>query len=676
MTPNTDPLVETAVRPFADNAEMQLAATRLLSELTTSNEANPAEAIQRWDAIDARKRKPVWRIVLFSVIMVVSAIMLIDVSKDMLAYLRMYSSLTNFVTVGSANRYHKQLEKRLSASQRLLIFGDSSQPTRTGRMKALWDSEPENPAYFGEYAKAYLSDNNALPPDFLETARRIDPRNSWFTYLAAAVESKGSVEKRAQSKAARDAGEARTWDIRDKAKLERAIALIHEARFQPECRDYVKELARQRIEILPRNNPTDNLHSIAYVAGTSAPDIISMRHLTDAISAKGWTLGEEADATGLKSLIEDSDAFVTALAGIEVSNMIEILVFKVCADGTSKELGAAAAKLGLAADATRLADIHRRFQEHKTARETRKATPDRTGPAANGALLASLSLPMMARQMVAPPSLTDDDVKPGRLADHELFARASSIGAWILLMVLFCGVAGYRYRSPVLIRRLAKRMEALMRPADWVWLLAAGLLLPLAYVMILNRLTPLGGRHLGLQSTLMLLPAAHFLGLTVLMILVPVLVTRWRLAKRAAAFGFTNGRSWTAWIAVASAVAFIPVVGWSACALSETGLAVAAALILMPTLWLFAVTLRAIFSKPSKLLHRSTSARVLLPVLATAMLLMVALVPIYKAAGQRWFERDTLIRLDPAYPSMTRYEYEAAVQMRREFREVLGLRAE
>lgn len=674
MTPNSDPLVKAAVRPFAGNAEMQLAASRLLGELTASNDGNAADAIRRWDAIDARKRKPVWRMALFSLMLVVSSIMLVDATKDMLMYGRLYfSNMPYYITGNLGNGYQRELENRMGASQRLLLFGDSSQPTRAGRMKALWDSAPENPAYFGEYAKAYLADNDALPPYFLETARRIDPQNSWFTYLAAAVECKGSVEKRKQSKAAKDAGEARTWDIRDKAKLERALALVHEARSQPKCLDYVNELTRQRIEILPRDNPADNLRSITYLGATISPEIVSIRYLMDAISAKGWAFGEEADTTGLKGLIDDSDAFVTALAGIEVSNMIEILVFRLCADGTSKALGAATAKLGLAADATRLTDTHQRFEAHKLARETRKPSPDREGPATNGALLASLSLPMIARNMVEAPPLGDDDVKPGRLADHELFARASCIGAWILLMVLFCGTAGHRYRSPALIRRLAKRMETLMRPTDWAWLLGAGLVMPLVYVLILNRLTPLGGRHLGLKTILMLLPAAHFLGLTLLMILLPVLITRWRLAKRAAAFGFANGRSWTAWIAVVCAVAFIPVVGWSACALSEVGLAVAAGLILVPTLWLLVVMLRAVFSNPSKLLHRSTSARVLLPVYATAMLLMVALVPIYKAAGQRWFERDTLIRLDPAYPSMTRYEYEASVQMRKEFREVLGL---
>ncbi|MES2922226.1 MAG: hypothetical protein V4819_11805 [Verrucomicrobiota bacterium] len=673
MTPDSDPLVETAVRPFADNAEMQLAASRLLSDLTESNDGSAAGAIQHWDAMDARTRKPVWRTVLFSVMAVVSAITVVNVARDTLQYVGLYSSMTKFVSVGSDKRHQQKLENSLTTPQRLLVFGDSSQPTRAGKMKALWDSAPENPAYFGEYAKAYLSDNDRLPPDFLETARRVDPRNSWFTYLAAAVECKGSVEKRKQSKAAKDAGEVRTWNIRDKSKLERALVLLQEARSQPECRDYVRILAQQRIEILPRDNPTDNLHSIAYLAGSSSPDIIAIRHLMDAIGAKGWTLGEEADAEGLKSLIGDSDAFVAALASIEVSNMIEVLVFKVCADGTSKDLGAAAAKLGLAADAARLTETHRRFDAHKLARESRKPSPDRVRPETNGALLASLSLPMVARQMVEPPPLTDDEVKPGRLADHEIFSRASCIGVWILLMVIFCGAAAYRYRSPVLIRRLAKRMEALMLPADWAWLLGVGLLMPLAYMMILNRLTPLGGRQFGLHTTLLLLPAAHFLGLTVLMILLPVLITRWRLGKRAAVFGFANSRSRLGWFAAACAVAFVPVVGWGACAGSEVGLAVAAGLIAVPALWLLVVMLRAIFSKPSKMLHRSTSARVLLPVYATAMLLMVSLAPVYKAAGQRWFERDTLIRLDPAYPSMTRYEYEAAVQMRKELRELLGM---
>ncbi len=676
MNDSTECLIETAVRPFSDNAEMQLAATSLLSGLTETNNGNSANAIHRWNAVDARKRKPVWRIVLFSVLAVVSAIMLVDVARDTLPYVRLYSSLTNFIPSGPDYRYQQQLEERLSASQNLLLFGDSTQPTEAGKMKALWDSEPENPAYFGEYVKAYLSDNDTLPPDFLETARRIDPRNSWFTYLAAAVECKGSFEKRKQSKTSRVSGEARTWDIRDKAKLDRALVLLHEARSQPECRDYIKELARQRIDILPRDNPTDNLHSITYLAGTTAMDIIYLRHLSDAISAKGWTFGEEADAAGLKGLIDDSDAFVTALAGVEVSNMIEVLVFKVCAAGIAKELGAAATRLGLAADAARLTETHQRFEAHKIARDTRTASPDRVGPEANGALLASLTLPIIARQMEAPPPLTDDEVKPGRLADHELFARTSCIGAWIILLVILCGTAGYRYRSPALIRRLAKRIEALMRPADWAWLLGSGLLLPLAYVMILNRLTPLGGRDFGLQTTFMLLPAAHFLGLTVLMILLPLLITRWRLGQRAAAFGFANNKSKLGWFAAACAGGFIPVVGWGACAGSRVGLAVAAGLILVPALWLLAVMLRAIFSKPSMLLHRSTSARVLLPVYTTAMLLLVSLVPVYKAAGQHWFERDTLIRLDPAYSSMTRYEYEAAEQMRKEFRELVGLRTE
>ena len=96
MTPDSEPLVETAVRPFADNAEMRLSAVRLLSDLVKSNDGKTSESIERWNSVDARKRKPVWRIALFTVLAVVSAIMLMETTRDMLVYGRLYSSLTSF----------------------------------------------------------------------------------------------------------------------------------------------------------------------------------------------------------------------------------------------------------------------------------------------------------------------------------------------------------------------------------------------------------------------------------------------------------------------------------------------------------------------------------------------------------------------------------------------------
>ena len=60
--------------------------------------------------------------------------------------------------------------KELTADQRLLLFGDTSKSLPSERMKALWDSDPGNPAYFADYTIRFIRDHERIPPDFLATA--------------------------------------------------------------------------------------------------------------------------------------------------------------------------------------------------------------------------------------------------------------------------------------------------------------------------------------------------------------------------------------------------------------------------------------------------------------------------------------------------------------------------
>ena len=59
-------------------------------------------------------------------------------------------------------------------------------------------------------------------------------------------------------------------------------------------------------------------------------------------------------------------------------------------------------------------------------------------------------------------------------------------------------------------------MEELLDAGDWTWILGAGVLLPLVYVLAVSLLTPLGGREFGMLGNGMLLPAGHFVGLILL----------------------------------------------------------------------------------------------------------------------------------------------------------------
>ena len=159
--------------------------------------------------------------------------------------------------------------------------------------------------------------------------------------------------------------------------------------------------------------------------------------------------------------------------------------------------------------------------------------------------------------------LTDADVKPGRLLDHEILSRFFNYLCWLVMALSLGLTAAYRFRVSALSRRLGARMAELLRPADWAWIVGLGILLPFAYVMGINRLTPLGGREFGMRGTALPMPAGHFLGLLVLWLVVPVQIIRWRLAKRAGGFGF-SGPSRIGWVAVVCAVAFVPWIGWIA----------------------------------------------------------------------------------------------------------------
>ena len=81
---------------------------------------------------------------------------------------------------------------------------------------------------------------------------------------------------------------------------------------------------------------------------------------------------------------------------------------------------------------------------------------------------------------------------------------------------------------------------------------------------------------------------------------------------------------------------------------------------------------RALAGKKGQLLKSGTLCRLLVPAYASAALLMICLVPVFRAAEQYWFERDHFMMLHPETPGMGSYEYKVAVQSQKELREILG----
>ena len=170
-------------------------------------------------------------------------------------------------------------------------------------------------------------------------------------------------------------------------------------------------------------------------------------------------------------------------------------------------------------------------------------------------------------------------------------------------------------------------------------------------------------------------------------------MTKWRLAKRAGGLDFTAA-GWLGWIAVVSAVAFIPLIGWAAISQSSAdfwprwmghlGLEIpssasapwrfwiAVGMLGVPLLWVIFCIFRALLSRTRRVIHHATVARVQVQVFTMAMLLLAILTTGFKAAENHWFQRETLGRIDPNKPGWSAFEHEVAAQMRRELTEILG----
>jgi len=692
---SSDPLIEAASRPLAENAELHLAAAEFLNGLKTTDDG-AEQAVSRWNALDAGTRWSAWWMALGAMLVLISGVVFFRDSVEMLAYFQ-WSEAGAAEFVQQPASCVERISGKLDERKRLLLFGDMMQEDKDERKAALWRSEPENPAYFAEYATAYLVEHEKLPPDFLETARRIDPGNAWFTHLAAAVAGKKCV-KRKEGKPTHVDGtvsfpEPPTWKILDQARFDQSLALLREAREQAKCESYSVEMLRKRLPLLPQSNLLETLDSIGCLAQTTVFPSIQTWPMGEVTAAKAWTLGQAADVDGFRELSKDTEAFLRGTLGMEAGIVIDDLVFFGVAKSIAKSFAPAAEKLGLGEESERWKNISAELEKRSNARSSRKFMVDGK-PVEPRTITGTLcgNVESLFRMAENPPPLSDADLKPGRLIDHEILSRFSGYVIWLVLAI-FVGLAAlYRFRVPAMVRRLAGRMTQLIRRVDWAWILGAGVVLPFVFVMAINRLTPLGGRDFGMLGTSFLLPAGQFLGLLVLWLILPVLVIRWRLAQRVGFFGFPPP-SWMSGLAVASAVAFVPLIGWVGISGSpgsfwqnwvgglifdmEPGGPPAPVfwwtigLLAVPLLWLVATAWRAVFSCPKRLLHRAAASLFLVKSFAVAMLVIILATVGFKAAEQYWVERETLLRTDVSTPGWTRYEYSVAVQMRKELREIL-----
>jgi len=676
MLPPSHPLVEAATKPLADNAESRLAANALLEENFDEDHPAIGEALERLEKVDAKRFPRLWRVCLH--VCAATAFLLLTFPA-----LQVQSVLQNLNSVTSIS-YNEETKlivpADLTPNQRLLI-GDPTLP-QIRQSELLHLSAPKRPDFFTEYTGKYANEHDRLPDKYLEKSARIDPKNSFHLYNAAARGGGDSVEKvKSKTKGApryvgnkrlRDMPDEVAWKLNDEEKFNEAMDLVAKAATLPHYDNYETSLSAERLPLFNQDRMIPRIWTLAYFAGQST-QTISILKVANLISAKAYFLSLEGDEDGFLSLYADSEAFLSHLSHAPDSHLVTELVYAVSAAGTANAFDFGAERLGLSELAEKMFLRKKAFIDDANMRTLRE-DPMSDHIERKGSILTRLTAPAIAKQVANPPLFDPETLTPGRLAEYEFYSAVllPVVASILGLAALVAFISGALLPRPA--KLLSKRFGLLLRPADWVWV-AGAVLAPIALIIIITRYTPLGGINFSISHNQMLFPAAHYLLLIFVLLTVTPATIRWRLEKRLGAFGIRSGSRpvFLIFFAVGGLCLLFahPIIDHFSIG---SGSRAMLPLALITGLWGAAIVFglgSIYFVKKERVIVKVAALGALPTALSFAIILLVALVPVLRESAERWVARDTFTRVVPT--GLSFYEAEIAAQKRKETKAILGI---
>jgi hypothetical protein len=285
-------------------------------------------------------------------------------------------------------------------------------------------------------------------------------------------------------------------------------------------------------------------------------------------------------------------------------------------------------------------------------------------------VMAGMTMPMMMRQLNSPPVITDEDFKPGRLADHALLGQAHSTIAAICFSLLMLGALLSRTVVPHASQIVARRLAYLVSPRERMQLFVFGILGPVGLYFALIQVPHLSAREWGMRISVFLAPSGQLVSLTLLMINLSIALGA-RLTYKRLGMLAPARRSWRRclpWIGVLCALLAMVAFGTFHGALFQLG-----GMLLIPAVcWPLAFWLPRIFRKPRETnLRRVALHQVLAPVWTGAVMVSCLLFALHRADEIKWTQRDRLMAPDAEFGGVSHIEGVVAKQLSLEMRELL-----
>lgn len=693
-------VIDLWAKALDDNAEQQVHAMAMLDQSIRDDATKLPMVLRRMQQVtpmQRSKRRTIMRyLAIFACLIGVTSCFLFyhqwrEIEKIPLAWEQLIDS--------DPEPPEKLKINNLTKEEELLLYGDPKRTGKAEQMKALWESDPTNPAFFADYALYYLREHRKLPADFLKIAHDIDPENAWFTCLAASVKERRTTEKggvHPQSPVTlaeiekmpygmkRTIQEGRViyeYNIMDQPNAERAMELWRKSLHQEKYDSYQSEMHRLRYPILQRRTCyQDHLKSASYMAHSAelgyghSPNFLLIAELRkqDMLASDRRQLWLELEGYLNKILNQEptstSDAIVKKYFVEEIARSAQVTELDIL-EPTQRLLWKkrSTAILSYAESLERI-----RYKENEKDSRVIRAR----GPLMHKNCLLSYRI---GRAKNLPP-FDKEELKPMRLAESALFMRAACL----------VGIVFFTLLIPFFL--LINRQKPQIRLGEEAWmatpLRAHGMIacisvIPLLYFCLIYCFTPFGCSEYGLIFFDCPLALVPFLGAILLMLALP------RLMIHLLTTPFESlthpGSRWfwkCGWLCVVYTLLPMHLMPWlleEAIVKYDIGAYHAVIIIgyAPMILWLVASCViglcrRNVYQQVMHYMRRKVLMASTLTSIAALALLWCGLHP----WERHWIERDELMKLSPDAKTICTYDAKLIKKMNQELREIMTLQAE
>lgn len=548
-----------------------------------------------------------------------------------------------------------------------------------------WESDRGNRVYYGEYVTHDVAtkmeagtshDQQERLMGILETARSLDADNARYDYLRAALLLRGACEIKVESGTKGPDGQrglgTLSWEVKDRARVDQAMADLLSGLGKPEFHRYGKEMLTLKLEAMGRADRLEQrIQRIAISAGALLPDLAKLRELARAAYLYGDLLAKEGRVEEARPYL-DAWKTLTVQLNADSWTLIDCLVVTALPNSIAAHSALAYERLNLAAEASRTRrEAAALGGPGKAWRERRNDPAVKEAEAAHarelrlyGSVLTTLLLPALNEWPAR------EDYTASRRLEYAVAMQAglSVLSALLLLAMLACLVISLRWR----FMSGGEVIPILLLPdgPKTVRILGYGVLLPLAVFAGVVLWVPISGQcysvHAGMHKVL-----AEFLLLAIAILLVPTWLAVREARRRCRDLGIPCGRSNAALgltplllcALVLAAAWWVPVRPGGP---SEAGVTIAALTVVALVVTALTAALFLLLANQRHGLYCGTVARSLIPVFAAAVILLGVIGrPWLLRAEKTYIAADRILMTAPGEVGFSRIENDITARLQK-----------